>query len=977
MKKIFSAIWRSKHSRIWCIIASAVLVLVILVSSLASTVLYSTVASFLGGQRIVYADGDSNGLAYQTDEGYNDNKSAVEMGDKVNQTVTDEGMVLLKNAGALPLKEGAKVSVFGKNSVNLAYGGSGSGGGSNTDAKTIYDSLESAGFAYNTQLKTFYESAKSGSGRPGNPAIENSGVVGLATGETSVDKYDATLKASFSSYSDAALVVITRVGGEGWDLPRTMQGADGARNTTDHYLQLDKNETDLLRMVCSSGFGHVIVLVNAANAMELGFLDDTSHYAYNEKIDGAILIGLPGNSGIMSLGRILKGEVNPSGHLVDTYVRDLTKDPSYNNFGDNFQTGSSNRYTSGGSATDYRYVDYEEGIYVGYRYYETRALTDGEEWYKNSVVYPFGYGLSYTTFKYELKNKEELEEQSLGKDKFTVEVQVTNTGADYDGKAVVQLYASAPYTEGGIEKSAKVLVGFAKTDLIKKGGHSYTVEIEVDPYYLASYDYNDANGNHIKGYELENGEYSFYVSTDAHTAVETFTKTLNEDIYYRNDPVTGTEVNNLYSNNDLTASDYMLESVMSRNGWTNFPTPPTNEEREVSAQLTAAFADKTHNNPEAASYTSMPTTGANLPVIDTETDEDGNVTEIFLQLKNLAGAEYDDGRWTQLLDALTIGDMNDMALNAAFQTRKVESIGKPMTIDTDGPVGWVNFMIQGFVSGCAYASECLIAQTWNTDLAYDVGVSVGNESLIGSGVDQYTGWYAPAMNIHRSAFGGRNFEYYSEDGFLSGKMAASEVKGARSKGVITYIKHFAVNEQETDRDSNGLVTWLTEQAMREIYLKPFEIAIKEGASLGVMSSFNRIGTKWTGGDYRLLTTILRNEWGFKGAVICDFNMSSYMNTKQMAYAGGDLNLANTPMRTKEWADNSSAADITILRQCSKNILYATANSNAINREVAGYALPVWQIVMIAVDCVLVAGLAVWGVFAVRGALKKERTANAN
>ena len=971
MKSVFSKLWGAKCSRVWMIVTAIVLVLAIVISVLASTLFYSTIASFLGGQRIVYADEDSNGLAYQADEGYNDTASAIEMGNAVNETITDEGMVLLKNEGALPLQEGARVSVFGKNSVDLAYGGSGSGKGSYVGASTIYDSLTAVGIVYNEALKDFYENdSLSGSGRSESPAIENSGVSGLATGETPVVNYGSALRESFSDYSDAALVVFTRIGGEGWDLPRTMEGVDGARDESDHYLQLDQNEADLLEMVCSAGFDHVIVIINAANAMELGFLTDEGHYAYQEEIDGAILMGLPGTSGVMSLGRILAGEINPSGHLVDTYVSDLTQDPTYFNFGNNVQTGSDNRYVSNKTDTDYYFVDYEEGIYVGYRYYETRALTDGEEWYDSAVVYPFGYGLSYTTFSYTLLGGEALEGAALSREAFTVEVEVENTGDTYAGKAVVQIYASAPYTESGIEKAAKTLVGFAKTELIEPHGRT-TVEIEIDPYYLASYDAYDANGNGFSGYELEEGMYTFCISTDVHTPVASFTKELREGIRYEKDPVTDTAVQNLYSGGDINASDHMLSSVLSRSDWNgSFPTSPEANEFEVSSEFIAALADRTHNNPLADTYTEMPTTGAALPVIDTEEDENGTVTNIYLQLRNLAGADYNDERWEQLLDAVTAEEMNTLILNAAFQTSRIDSIGKPLTTDSDGPVGWANFMVQGFVFGCSYASEVLIAQTWNVDLAYDMGVSVGNESLVVSGGVQYTGWYAPAMNIHRSAFGGRNYEYYSEDPFLSGQMAAQVVVGAKTKGVITYIKHFAVNEQETDRDSNGLVTWLNEQSLREVYLKPFEITVKEGGTLGVMSSFNRIGTRWTGGDYRLLTTILREEWGFKGAVICDFNSSSYMNTKQMAYAGGDLNLANTPMRTREWADLSSAADVTILRQCTKNILYATANSNAINREIAGYLMPTWQMILLIVDGIIAAGLIVWGVFAIRKAMRK-------
>ncbi len=889
--------------------------------------------------------------------------ASVEAGNRVNETITDEGMVLLKNEeGALPLAEGAKISVFGKNSVEIAYGGTGSGGGDYTDADDIYDSLEAAGFVTNDALRSFYENdSRSGSGRSDNPSIENAGVDSLDTGETPVSMYDDDLKSTFSDYSDAALVVITRISGEGWDLP-TIENRDDEGLVARHYLSLDRNERALLDMVCSSGFDHVILVINSANAMELGFLEDETDEAYHDEIDGAVLMGLPGSSGVMSLGRILSGEVTPSGHLVDTCVSDLTADPTFENFGSNAQNGSSNRYTSGGADSNYYFVDYEEDIYVGYRYYETRALEDGEEWYDDAVVYPFGYGMSYAEFGYTLESSAEVE---LGSEPFTVEVNVENTSDTYSGKAVVQIYASAPYEANGIPKAHKVLAGFAKTGELEPGDDE-TVEITVDPYYFASYDMSGDGG-----YVLESGEYTFYVSTDAHTPVCTISGTLAADIRYETDPHNeGAVVENRYSDDDITASDYALKSVMKRGEWeSTYPSAPTADDRAASAELIAALDDRSHNNPEAGTYTTMPELGAALPVMDVETDEDGNETPIYLQLKNLAGADYGDERWESLLNALTVDQMNDMILNAAFNTAAIEHIGKPLTTDSDGPVGWVNFMLQGFVPGCAYASECLIAQTWNVDLAYDMGVSVGNDAMYAN----IQGWYAPAMNIHRSAFGGRNFEYYSEDPFLSGKLAASVAEGARSKGVITYIKHFAVNEQETDRDSNGLVTWLTEQAMREIYLKPFEICVKEGGTLGVMSSFNRIGVKWTGGDYRLLTEILRGEWGFEGAVICDFNSSSYMNTKQMAYAGGDLNLANTPMRTRVWADSSSAADVTVLRNCAKNILFATANSNAINRDIAGYRMPVWQVVMIVVICVIVAGLAVWGVFAVRGALKAAKS----
>lgn len=953
MKDIFLTIWRKVHSRVWFIVTCVILVLSIVIGSVASTALYPLVNSVLPGERPVYAEDDGSGAGFELDAGYETANKSIETANAVNERVVDEGMVLLKNNDALPLKAGSKISVFGKNSVDIAYGGTGSGGGKTEGAPTVKDSLEDAGFSVNTTLWNFYtNNGASGNGRSENPAIENGGVNHLETGETAQSRYTDAVKASYNNFKDAALIVFTRISGEGWDLPKD-------------YLTLDQNEQDLVTAVCGAGFEHVIVLLNAANPIEAGFIKD------NDKIDGALIIGLPGFSGINSLGKILKGDVNPSGHTVDTYDRDHSVTPANANFG-NHGVDNGNRYTVDGANQDYYYVDYEEGIYVGYRYYETRGLND-EEWYNSQVAYPFGFGLSYSTFEYEIVDKSSIT-STLTKDKFSVTVKVSNTD-NVAGKAVVQIYAAAPYTPGEIEKSAKVLVGFAKTEEIRAKSDS-TVTIEIDPYYLASYDHKDLNKNDNKGYELDDGTYTFYVSTDAHTSIDTFTKTLDSDIIYDKDPVTGTDVDNLYTDNAEAKfnSDYMLESVLSRNDWEGTaPTTPTAEDKAVTAELISILRDRTENNPNT--YTTGITTGENLPVIGTETDEDGKEVDVYLQLKNLYGVEYDDSNgndyWNKLLNAVTVDEMNSLVLEGAFRSAAIEKIGKALTIDSDGPVGWTNFMIQGFRFGCAYASETLIGQTWSEELAKAVGVSVGNEGLFGNGTQSYTGWYAPGANIHRSQFGGRNFEYFSEDPFLTGKMAAAEAGGAKSKGIVTYMKHFAVNEQETNRDTNGLVTWLNEQSLREIYLKQFEIAVKESGTLGIMSSFNRVGAVWAGGDYRLLTTILRNEWGFKGSVICDFNMQSYMDLKQMAYAGGDLNLANTPLRMRVWAKADSNDDMNVLRNCTKNILYAYANSNAVNRDVIGYLMPVWQMVMIIVICVLIAGCGVWGVFAVRGALKPK------
>lgn len=964
---IIKKIFRTKFSRIWLIVTACVLIFLLVANILLNTVLYEVICNVFGRERAVISEEQKNMSPADYDlypSDYDSKEEAFNAANAVNERINEEGIVLVKNQNALPLAQNAKVSVFGKNSVNLVYGGSGSGGGDSASAKTLYDSLKAAGISYNTELKAFYDGSSSGSGRTPNPKIENSGNVTLSTGETPVASYSSALRGSFANYNDAALVVFSRIGGEGFDLPRTMKGAAGARNESDHYLQLDKNETDLLKMVCDSGFKHVIVIINSSAAMELGFLDDPTHYAYNEKIDGCLWIGAPGSSGIMALGRVLNGSVNPSGRLVDTYARNFKDMPSWNNFSNNF-SDTGDRYTYNGKNYYAFFVDYEEGIYVGYKYYETRGAEgvvggEGDEWYKNNVVYPFGYGLSYTDFEWEIENADELEGLALtAESEITVKVKVTNTG-DVAGKDVVQLYCTPEYISGGIEKAHVNLCDFAKTPMLYPASeannsdkpNSCTVELKVSAYDIASYDYSDANKNGKKTYELDAGAYTFKVSKNAHKVMGTVNCNVAETIVFDKDPITDHEVKNRFDD-----ADDQLGTVLSRSDWAGtWPKARTDEERAASTEFIAAFENTAPNNPIAVEE--MPTQGQ----------------KASLKLKDMIGLDYNDDKWEDLLNQITVSEMVDLCSKGAFQTDKIMRIGKPKTTDADGPAGFTVFMGDPTVNGtCYYASECVVASTWNKDLAYEMGKAVGNEGIWGNQAGDgmpYSGWYAPGINIHRTPFGGRNGEYYSEDGMLNGLMAANLIQGAMSKGVYTQIKHFALNDQETHRASGGLVTWVTEQAMREIYLKPFEIAVKKGGSHGMMSSFNRIGTVWAGGDYRLLTEVLRNEWGFTGMVISDFNTyPDYMNAKQMAYAGGDLNLANMP---ESWADKNNPTDVAVLRNCTKNILFAVANSNVMDHEVDKYDPPVWAVILYVVDAVVFAGLAVWGVFAVLKVLKKGK-----
>lgn len=936
---MFEKLFKKKGFRVWFSV-SVSLIAFMIIAAVVSSIFYDFLRVAIGREIPIYADTEYGALYEPTSVSKDD---AIRRGNELNEDLCEEGFVLLKNDNsALPLQKGAKISVFGKNSVNPVYNGSGSGGTNNDNAISIYKSLRNADFKVNEVLEAFYNNnSRSGPARDGNPSIET-GVQVLATAETPYSYYTDDVTRSYSDYNHAAIIVLSRIGGEGWDLPR-ISGDDSSR----HYLELDPNEQELVRQVTKAGFGKVIVLVNSLSIMEFGWAEDGTY----GKIDAALYVGGPGNSGMNALGKILNGEVNPSGRTVDTWAADFMEAPAAKNFGDNGKADG-NVYTVNGAAKYFNFVDYEEGIYVGYRYYETRGLNDSA-WYDTNVVYPFGYGKSYTKFSQTIVNKDEIDGEEIKKgEKITVKVNVHNTGST-DGKDVVQIYATVPYTPGGIEKAHKVLVGFAKTEVIR-AGQSKTVEIEIDPYDFASYDYSDANGRNGKGYEIEadTRPYIFTVGKNAHDEYDTFSGYVREDIVYNVDPVTGTPVVNRFDD-----ADDQLGSVLSRNNWEGTkPSARTDAERAVDNAFINQLNDRTTNNPNE--YQERPKTGK-------KTDLD------MFQLIYMEDYEgFKDDRWDELLDSLTVSEMASLYNHGAFQTNSILHIGKVKTVDGDGPYGFTNF-IGGKPRTCAYASEVILASTWNTDLVYRMGECVGDEGLRGGDETDkvpFSGWYAPGANIHRTPFGGRNGEYFSEDGFLSGKMAAAEIRGAASKGLYCYIKHFVANDQETSRQ--GLCTWLTEQSLREIYLKPFEIAVKEGKTRGLMSSFNRLGTKWTGGDYRLITEVLREEWGFKGAVICDFNTSSsyYMDPKQMIYAGGDLNLTADQFWTN--FNESNPGDVTMLRRAAKNVLYMVSDSSAMNAPVDHYLPPLWVWLFSAAGILAVAGLTVWGVFAVRKAVSE-------
>lgn len=989
-------IWKNKKTRIWLIVTAIVLVLGIVVNAvlLSVPIVTNSLSLVFGGERANITE-DNRTEWY--DRQYASKEEVLDAANDFVIEVEKEGIVLLKNENdVLPLSgKDAHISVFGKNSVNIVYSGSGSASSnSSTAQRTLYESLEAAGISYNETLKSFYEdSGKSGKGRPENPAMTSGQrLPGFGTGETPMDSYTPDVVDSYAGYQDAAVVVFSRIGGEGFDLPRAMEesfnGAAVAGASADsHYLELDENEKALLEHV-KENFSKVIVVLNVGTTMEIPELKA------DEDIDAILWIGFPGATGIMALGQILTGtdtegnQISPSGHTVDTWAADFTMDPTWYNTGI-YGSEYGNRYLYNGETTDYAFVNYEEGIYVGDRYYETRgyeeAAADPQSvWYENSVVYPFGYGLSYTEFDWDVSFGTDSGSGITADDTLEVSVTVKNTG-DYVGKDVVELYYSAPYDYEGpaIEKSHVVLGDFAKTDILAPG-EEQTLTLTLDVEDMKSYDYADANENGFSGYELEAGEYRIIIGSDAHTAKADAVYTLSEDLQLKTDMNADgeeTEVANAFD--DVSAGIFGTNTYASYVSRKDFEGTLRTEylddaERTLTDELKEELDEsikRKYTEPDAGKPWEVagdaPATvpvNSGLSLRDMLYDEAGNY---------VGEVSFDDPRWETLLNEISLDEMKNLVGFGAFRTSEVKGVdgvvGKPLTVDSDGPSGFTSFLSESVVYGtCAYQAECVMGSTWNVQLAEKMGELIGEEGLAGNEKGDglpYSGWYAPAVNIHRSPFAGRNWEYYSEDGLLSGKFAASVIKGAGKKGVYCYVKHFAVNDQETDREYNGILVWANEQSMREIYLYPFEIAVKEGGATGMMSSFNRLGMKWAGGSYALLTQVLRDEWGFHGSVITDYSLNTYTHVDEMIRAGGDLFLTQD---VKTFGMEDDATQIAMLRQSTKNILYMVANSSAMSISTDGYLRPVWQIVMICVDIVIVAALALWGMFAVRSVKKKEQ-----
>ena len=843
----------------------------------------------------------------------------------LTQEIEGEGIVLLKNEGnALPLQD-SKINVFGYSSLSVAYGGTGSGAGDESTNIDLYTGLQNAGFETNTDLKKFYEER----------LTEKTGtdIFHLTGGdynnyEPSTDEFTDDIIENAKSFSDTAVVVFSRSGGEGGDLPTDMDGKIGG-TAGKHYLELTDNERTMLDMV-EKNFDKIVVLINSGNPMELGFLDE-------KEISAAMWVGNPGSTGCNAIGEVLCGKVNPSGRLADTYAYDVTSNPAYYNSGDfEYPNTDSIVQTQWFELDHYLYLDYQENIYVGYRYYETRWIDNetgecDEDAYHKAVQYPFGYGLSYTDFTQQISNFEN------NGTTIKLDVTVKNTG-NVSGKDVVQIYETAPYYVGGIEKAHVNLVDYGKTSEINPGD-SETITFEIPLENLASYDWQGmkADGG---AYVLEEGTYELKVMNNSHDVLDSKSFEVEHDVIY-NDENSGkrTSDNVAAINHFDDVSNGNSITYVSRADWEKTDVTTRPEWKDASQDIIDAIENPVY------------------PVDDA--DEEIVIKDNGLTVDDMKGLSYDDPQWDKLLEQLSVNDMVQLTGFGGFATAEVKSVGKYKTLDTDGPAG-INGLVNG-ASGIQYTSAVTLASTWNQELAQKLGESMGNEAK------EYgvSGLYAPAMNIHRTAFGGRNFEYYSEDGVLAGKIAAGFARGTAENGIYCYIKHFALDNQETNREN--VCVWCNEQAMREVYFKAFELAVKEGNATAVMDSDSRIGTDWCGGCSELNNDVLRNEWGFQGMVITDYIGDNFKDADIAIFNGCDLMLSTLGEKVTDIVlDNNSG--LQALRNASHNILYTIANSNA--QELSKSGMSTWVFVLGAVDIILI-GLCCFGIFQV--AWKKKNS----
>lgn len=851
--------------------------------------------------------------------------ATVSKANELAKDVQSEAVTLLKNDDSnLPLS-GKKVNVFGWGSTNPVYGGTGS---MSKQYKTVslLDGMKQAGLKTNTELSKLYTDYRKDRPEVGMFAQD------WTLPEVPAKQYSDKLVSDAKDFSDEAVVVLTRVGGEGADLPTDMKakGITYKNNSKDYddfqkgesFLQLSKTERDMIDLV-TSNFKKVTLVYNGANTFQFDFLNDYP------QIQSVVWCPPAGQTGFSALGEVLAGETNPSGKTSDTFLKNLTKSVSYNNFGKFEYTNMADKaakykgFTGDDVTAIPGFVNYSEGIYVGYKFYET-ASDEGLINYDDTVAFPFGYGLSYTSFD------QKLDSVKYKGGKVTVTATVTNTG-DKAGKDVVEVYYNPPYTDGGIEKASKNLAGFEKTKELQPG-ESQKVTVKFDDDDMASYDYKGA-----KAYVLEKGDYDISIQSDSHHVIDHKAITVKDTVTYDSDSNTHNGDKTVATNqfDDVAGDVTYLSRADHFANYKEATAAPTNFKMSDKAKET--FYNNSNYDPKKFDKDSdkMPTTGA----------KNG------LKLSDMYGKDYDDADWDKLLDQLTFDDMDNLIANGGYGTQAVKSVGKIQLTDADGPAS-LNNNFTG-VGSIGFPASTAFACTWNKDLAKQFGEMIGDMAH-----DMHVaGWYAPAMNIHRNAFSGRTFEYFSEDSLLSGVMASSEISGAKSKGVYSFMKHFALNDQETKR-TEMLCTWTNEQAMREIYLKPFEMSVKEGGAQAVMSSFNYIGNTYAGADSALLQTVLRGEWGFKGFVLTDyFGGYGYQNADQEVRAGNDSMLATTKI-TNHITDKS-ATSVKAMRQAAHNILYTAANSWQYANGEPKVATPIWKTAMYVawgVTAVLVIGL---------------------
>ena len=941
----------------------------------------------------------------------NDRDKYCEKAMDLNSRIADEGVVLLKNAnGFLPMAKDSKVSLAGKSSVSLVRGGAGSGAGSVsvgiTEIKMV-DSLKNAGLQVNKTLSDFYDSSASGNGRT-NGNTNWKGISEVTIGETPLSSYSDTVLASMDTYNDAAIFVISREGSEGCDV-KTCNAHDSQKDpkpiSKRHALEMSINEEALFEEL-KKHTDNIIIVVNSGNAYECDVFEK------DPAVKAILWMGTPGANGAGTVGRILTGDVNPSGKTVDTWTRDFTKDPSFQNFSDNAQNNlttdaqgneiyapadtlfnadgtpvrSDGSYKGAPKYTDEKnkvveyglngvrpsaFLNYEEGIYVDYRYYETvyadMAASDkaaADAWYdgEEGVVYPFGYGLSYTSFNQEIVSCDikDMTIDAKNKDvRVNMEVKVTNTG-NVAGKEAVQVYFKPPYIDGGIEKAYNNLCAIGKTGLIEPGA-SETVKVDFYLQDVASYDFNDANKDGFKGYELDAGNYGISINKSAHEEYESVSFTVSETLKYEEDRYTGYKVENRFTDNGFYSSlpsenDFEFTQMSRQNFEQTFPTAPTIESRTLGANsrveefFTHRFtmADVEEENTWEYVPQDVYKTKEDIEALGWSQVAEGNTLSAdqrTLKFADMVGVALDDPKWDQLLNEFTWEEMEQF-VDGASHNPAVSQIGKPNTNDSDGPS---KFKIMWWCGGP------IVAATFNERLAKEQGDCVGMEAHI----ENTYGWAGPGVNIHRSPFGGRNFEYYSGDPFLTGRIAGRVIEGATDKGIYCFFKHFAVNDQEKHRE--GVACFLTEQALREIYLKPFQMCIQEGKSTGIMSSYNRLGLMETAASYPLLTEVLRNEWGFKGSIISDmthhgnsaFDAGMYENINNRLLAGcnnqldGDDYSNDMNCKWKQSANDGKGAPVYknvnnedvesyswwyAVRKCCKECLYMCANCGAMSTK---------------------------------------------